>query len=491
LGLKLAMTNNRRGPGLAGDATMRWMILGLVLLAGSPAVGDDLRVGAAAVPITPPVGTPMAGYYDIRPSDGVHDELHAKAVVLERAGARVALVSLDLIATTRDMVEEARAEIGRTTGVKGEDVLIGATHAHTGPVLKSRSSRDDSLGAASSLAVKYNAELPGRIAEAVRKAEAALTPATASAAIGRESSIAFNRRYHMKDGSVGWNPGKGNPGILKPAGTIDPDVPFVYFESADRKPLATYVNYAVHLDNVGGRKISADVPGVLSRLLADFKGPDMVTIFAAGCCGDVNHLDVRWPEKQGGFENASRMGIILAAEVLRSWPRLEPVGSGPLKSRSEIVRLTPREFAPGDVDRARAIVARRSGPIPNRPTFLESVEAFRVLDVASREGKPYEVEVQAIAIGDGVAWVSLPGEIFVELGLSIKQDSPFRNTILVELTNGSIGYVPSRRAYAQGNYEVVSARCAEGSGERLVDAAGRLLKDLHRADPGPPKAAGP
>ena len=66
-----------------------------------------------------------------------------------------------------------------------------------------------------------------------------------------------------------------------------------------------------------------------------------------------------------------------------------------------------------------------------------------------------------------------------ELGLAIKQDSPFPRTIIAELANGAIGYIPSRRAYAQGNYEVISARCAEGSGERLVDAAVRLLKELY------------
>ena len=103
------------------------------------------------------------------------------------------------------------------------------------------------------------------------------------------------------------------------------------------------------------------------------------------------------------------------------------------------------------------------------------------LDVVGRKGKPWEVEVQVIAVGDDTAWVSLPGEIFVELGLRIKQDSPFRNTIIAELANGSIGYVPSRRAYAQGNYEVVSARCAAGSGERLTDAAIKLLNDLKRS----------
>jgi len=72
----------------------------------------------------------------------------------------------------------------------------------------------------------------------------------------------------------------------------------------------------------------------------------------------------------------------------------------------------------------------------------------------------------------------LPGEIFVELGLAVKQNSPFKHTIIAELANGSIGYVPSKRAYKQGNYEVVSARCAEGSGELLVEAALRLLREL-------------
>jgi hypothetical protein len=116
---------------------------------------------------------------------------------------------------------------------------------------------------------------------------------------------------------------------------------------------------------------------------------------------------------------------------------------------------------------------------------MEMVDAFKVLDVAAREGKPHEVEVQAIALGKQVAWVSLPGEVFTELGLAIKQDSPFPTTIIAELANGLLGYIPSRRAYAQGNYEVVSARCAEGSGERLVDAAVKMLKELHAETPKP------
>lgn len=441
----------------------------------APAWSGELRVGAAAVPITPPVGIPMAGYYSERGAQGVHDDLHAKAIVIEAGGRSAALVVLDLITTPRGLVEETRREIERTTHLRGADVMISATHTHTGPLID----RNNAFGGRSDKVRDYLDGLPAKIAEAVRQAESRLAPARITAACGREDSIAFNRRYHMTDGTVGWNPGKLNPKIIKPAGTIDPEVPVVNFESADGRPLAVYVNYAVHLDNIGEPRISADMPTTLARALADYKGPEMVTVFSAGCCGDVNHIDVRWREPQRGFANAARMGTILAAEVLRTWPRLEPVKADAVRVRSAMVPLALPTISEADVARSRAIIARMEDPKGPRPAFLEMVDALKTRDVAARQGRPLEVEVQVIALGGELAWVSLPGEIFTELGLAIKQDSPFRRTIIAELADGAIGYIPARRAYAQGNYEVISARCAEGSGERLVDAAVRMLKDLH------------
>ncbi len=443
------------------------------------ASAGDLRAGAAAVTITPPMGTPMAGYYSERGAQGVHDDLHAKAIVLEQGGTTAALVALDLIAAPRDLVEDTRAAIDRVCRVRGASVMISATHSHTGPVVDT----NNRFGGNSVLVKSYRASLPGKIAEAVRLAESRLAPVAVFTARGRETSIAFNRRFHMKDGTVGWNPGKGNPNILKAAGTIDPDVPVLYFETADQKPVATYVNYAVHLDNIGAPIISADMPATLSRCLADFKGPEMITVFTAGCCGDVNHIDVHWKEAQRGFGNPARMGTILAGEVLRAWPRLTSFESAPLRVKSTTVRLALPELKDGEVEKARAIVARMDGEPARRPAFMEMVWAFKVLDVFERNGKPHEVEVQAIALGNEVAWVALPGEVFTELGLAIKQDSPFPCTIVAELANALVGYIPSRRAYPQGNYEVVSARCAEGSGERLVDAAVTMLKALHLEAP--------
>src|SRR5262249_17453913 len=155
-------------------------------------------------------------------------------------------------------------------------------------------------------------------------------------------------------------------------------------------PLLTYVNYAVHLDNVGGVQISADMPATVARMLAEVKGPDMVTLYTTGTCGDVNHLNVNWGVPQKGFDNAARMGIILAAQVLRTVAHLKPVEVGPPRSKSQTVQLPLAKIEPGDIEKAREILSRRDNRQAKPPTILETVGAFKVLDVAAREGKPHE-----------------------------------------------------------------------------------------------------
>jgi hypothetical protein len=168
------------------------------------------------------------------------DPLYATALVLEKDGTRAALVSLDLIGTTFGMVAEARKLIEAGTGIPAGHVMISATHSHTGPVLSDDKPRDEAFGGGSDLAKSFIKALPAKIAEAVRNADAARVPAKMFRGIGREDGLAFNRRFHMTDGTVGWNPGKLNPKILKPAGTIDPEVPFVFFDYACAKALLIY-----------------------------------------------------------------------------------------------------------------------------------------------------------------------------------------------------------------------------------------------------------
>lgn len=418
----------------------------------------------------------MAGYYSARGAEGTHDPLYAKALVFEKDGTKVALVVLDLIATTRPMVDEARAQIEKQTGIPGRHVMISATHSHTGPVLSDGSAFAEAVGGGQKIVREYLKGLPGKVAEAVAKADAARKPAKVSFATGREDNLTFNRRFHMTDGTVGWNPGKKNPKIVRPAGPTDPAVPVVYVETADGKPLAVYVNFAMHLDTVGGLHYSADYPGALAAALAAVKGDGLVTLFATGTCGDLNHINVESAAPQKGHGEAARIGTRLAGEVLRTFDKLQPAADGPLRVTAETVELPLAPVSAADKAAADKVIAAVKAEAKPAPTFMEQVQAFKVADVTARLGQPLAAEVQVVSLGDDLAWVSLPGEVFVDLGLAIKNGSPFKQTMIAELANGSVGYVPTRVAYSEGNYEVVSARCAAGSGELLVDSAVKQLR---------------
>jgi hypothetical protein len=112
---------------------------------------------------------------------------------------------------------------------------------------------------------------------------------------------------------------------------------------------------------------------------------------------------------------------------------------------------------------------------------MDLVRANRLLDLEPLRGEPIPAEVQVVTLGRDVAWVALPGEIFSELGLALKKRSPFARTVITTLANGSVGYVPDRRSYAEKAYEAESARVEPGSGEQLVEAAVQLLAELHGA----------
>jgi hypothetical protein len=327
------------------------------------------------------------------------------------------------------------------------------------------------------IGLEYTNSLGDRIAEAVRLAHASLRPARVMAGEGREDSLTFNRRFHMKDGTVAWNPRKLDPNIDRPAGPIDGSLPTVYFEGADGKPIAIYVNYALHLDTVGGQEYSADYPYMLSQILSAARGNDLVTVFTIGCAGNLNHRDVSSDDPQKGHGEAARIGAVLAGEVLKTLKRMTPSEVLSIRATSDVLQLPLPPVQPNEVDWARTTAATfgSSKPAP----FMDLVKAFKIIDVVERKGKPFEAEVQVISLGRSIGFVALPGEIFVEHGLAIKQASPFPQTVVAELANGSVGYVPDRKAFPQGAYEVVSSRTAAGSGEMMVESAAKQLIKLY------------
>lgn len=454
------------------------LLLGAALALSSGLSAAEYRAGAAQVRITPQVGTPLAGYYSERAMDGIHDDLYAKSLVIQSGGVTIAIVACDLLHIPVEIIRDARAAITAATGIPASHILISATHTHTGPDLRGGLAETSQPSPGRILAQQYVKSLPGLLAQSVQDAQRKLRPARLQFGAGREETISFNRRFFMLDGTVGWNPGKRNPKIVRPAGPIDPEVPVIFAESVEGAPIATLVNFALHLDTVGGTSASADYPLTLSSILQGVKGPEMTTLFTLGTAGNINHIDVSRSTPQKGDKEAARIGTVLAAEVLKTYTRMTEVPAAEIRVASRIVPLPAVKLTDADLAWARSIESEYGKP--GQAPFYDLVRAFKILELGKRNGQPIDAEVQVLTVGTTLAFVGLPGEIFVELGTAIKQASPFAQTAVISLANGAIGYVPDRKAYAQGAYEVVSARPEEGSGELLVNAAVDLVNELFK-----------
>lgn len=433
----------------------------LALIIAPAVLAEPLKVGVGRSVITPFLDEPMAGYYYERFADGVHDDLHAKALVIDDGKTKVAFVACDLVRMPRAAAQDARARIQKRLGIPPDHVMISATHSHTGP----------------QTTPEYIATLARRITDAVVTASGNAQPARLRIGIGHEPTLAHNRRYRMKDGTTVTNPGFLNPAVEKSIGPIDPRVPVVVAEDPSGRALVTWVNYAMHLDTVGGTWISSDYAFYLERLLARVKGPEMPTMFTIGAAGDINHWDVRRPGPQRGFGEAQRIGEVLGAAVLKAYTELTPVEAPVIRAASAMIALPVPAVSEEEVAAMRRILA--TPPAPNVDFTLERVKAARIVAQGGLAGKPIETEVQVIAIGP-VAFVGIPGELFVQLGLAIQQASPFPHTFIVELANDTIGYIPTRAAFEQGGYEPTSARMAPGGGELIVAQATELLQKLGR-----------
>jgi hypothetical protein len=431
------------------------------LFAQHSADGAELTVGRAQTVITPILRSPMAGYYFDREAEGVHDDLMAKAILFRLSGKTVGLVTCDLIELPRAVVDKAKTLVKERTGILPSHLMLSATHAHTGP-------RHEAA---------YDDWLVEKIADTVQMAAARLEPAQVAFGVGEEKRLPYHRRFWMKDGTLRTNPGKLNPDIVRPAGGIDPSVPVLEVLRLDGSPLAIVVNYSLHLDTVGGTSISADFPHYLSSILCRVMGQEMLTLHTTGACGNINHWDVHSEDPQRSFAEAERIGTMLAGEVLKVTTFAEPVGVDRIDGLIEEVELPLKSFGEEELAKAREIVK-----IPNPPDVdfvLERVWALRALEVAGRKQPTIPARVQAIRVGD-VALVAVPCELFYELGLDIKRKSPFPHTVVVELANDNIGYVPRQEDYENGGYEVVNSRLAPGGGEQIVETAIGLLNRLRQ-----------
>ncbi|WP_306550646.1 neutral/alkaline non-lysosomal ceramidase N-terminal domain-containing protein [Daejeonella sp.] len=460
----------------------------ILLSASSSFQTGEFKLGAAKTGMTPPKGSIIGDSYGIRVSEGVHDELYIKTLVFEQAGKRVAFITLDVISLPHLLVMKSRALIHKQTGIAVNNIILNATHLHAGPQMNPLF-WDVVGGSAKLKSQEFAHKLPELILESVKSAISKIQPVHVSIGNVQETSISFNRRFLMKDGTFKTNPGKLNPNIVRPAGPIDPSLSMVYFESLDKKPVAILVNFALHVAVVGGNNFSSDFPGVMSNLIGKVKGEEVVTVFTNGTSGNINHIDVSNSNQLSGFDESERIGTILADRVLNALNSLRPIPITSLKATIQAVNLPVFKVVEKlEMIWAKDVISKFGKP--KGSGFADVVSAWRILDLVkyqggldtrhnstttvplTDDGSALESEVSVIAFGDQMALVGFPGDAFVELGLGIKLNSPFPFTIVSEQSgNGTISYMPNKKAFPEGQYEVNSARYRSGGGESLVDAA--------------------
>ncbi|MFH0965786.1 MAG: hypothetical protein V2A58_17445 [Planctomycetota bacterium] len=445
--------------------------------------------GFAQEDITPSGPTPLAGYFNERISTGVIDPVRAKAAWFEGPGTQASLVVLDLVGLRRVDTELIRSRVEDTLGVPGARVLVTCTHTHTAPATKSLFG----LGFDARYVPDVVAPSVCRAVERARKSAQPLSVRTGSTV---ESGLAFNRRYWMKNGTVLTNPPKGDPNIVRPEGPVDHTVRVYAFET-DGKPIGIVVAASNHTDTTGGEKVSADWPGVLAAEMTDRLGGAFPVLLLNSPAGNINHFDLANPDAQCSRSEAVRIGKGYARFALEALKSAAPMEALPLAAASESFDLPYREVSEKELAAARALVATARSGASRRLTSeelakgdpeVELIFARGLFDFAELRARAdhERQEVAGLRLGDA-AFIGLPGEPFVEIGLAIREASPFKFTSVFALLGDLAGYVPMPECFDQGGYEPRTHRYnrfARNAAGVFIEKALEVLKKLRASSPG-------
>lgn len=461
-------------------------------LAVAPLAGDDgLRAGAAAVDITPEV-FPM--HLRSGRSNHVHDPLHVRAIAFQNGEGRAAIALIDALGIGRDITDRAKAEVAERTGWSSAEMLVSATHTHTAP----------RGGEGSPEREAYEEKRYRGIVDALAGAIESLEPARVGFGSDEEPDEVYNRRWHLKPGTMTQNPFgsfdevRTNPPrqhLLKPAGPVDPEICVVDVRTAAGQPLALLANYSLHyvggipqVVEEDGRVVgmaSADYFGEFSRIMPYRVGGSsppagFVAMMTNGTSGDINNIDFvgrRGP--RAPFEQAQVVARKTADAAWRAIQKIESHDDAPLVAmRQREISLKYRNMSEEEVAHALRMLEL---PRSDREAIHSKATQYANATVRySEPDKTEEVLVQAIRIGDQ-AIVSFPFEVLVEIGLEIKERSPFPHTFTISLANGGYGYLPPPHQFDLGGYEtwIGTARFERDSSVRLTEALLEMLEELH------------
>ena len=424
---------------------------------------DDLRVGAAAENFSSDNDMPLAGYLESRFTKEQEGELRAVAVVVEKPGAgKVAIVTCDVLWVTKPIVDAALAEIEKATGIPPTHVLVNATHTHHAP----STAPAHGFG----FSPKFAAEVGRAIVQSVKDANSRLAAGSLFYQLGEERTVGANSRLLLDDGCISWLNPAAEAGLkVQPTGPFDPQLPVMDFRGTGGQSIAVIFNHSTHtIGTRSGRDVrSPSFYGLAAQdLEKEFGG---IYSFIEGASGSTHNVrGVSVPEaidrmKRAVTKARSQATTLPVARIAAlKQPFTYKMRTFDEKTEDAKVVKYLKAHAPASADRIQEIFADSRTQL--RPTM----------------GQERTTWLQVIALGD-VAIVGVPAEYFTTLGMDIKARSPFKHTIIAELANDWIGYLPDRQGQTLGGYQTwtgLHSFTEPGTGERIADEAVKMLQQL-------------
>jgi hypothetical protein len=431
--------------------------------------------GAAISVITPRLGISINGHFNDRVAKHIHDELHARCLVLNDGQTRLAIVVCDSCMIPREVMDAAKLLIQERTGISAGNILISATHTHSAPTCTGVFQSEPDA--------EYQRFLVQRVADSVQRAINNSAPAKIGWGVGREPNQVFNRRWRMKPGTIPPNPFGGtndlvrmnppveSPDLVEPAGPTDPDVSVLAVQSLEGKPVALLATYSLHYVGAPGVDISADYFGACCARIDELLGvnrqdPPFVAMLANGTSGDINNINFRQERPpQKPYEQINLVADAVAREAQRVYEGMKFKDWVPLGVAQKEIPSGVRRPDQAELNRAEEILEKARG------RELRGSEEIYARETTLLKDYPGEMTlfIQTMRVGD-LGIVAIPCEVFVEIGLEIKARSPFKPTFTIELANGYNGYLPTPEHHKLGGYETWRAR----SSYLEVDAAPKI-----------------
>lgn len=480
-----------------------------VCTATSRAADPEFRAGAAIADITPqkwPVD--MVGNFFPRPATKAWDPLNARALVLDNSVTKVAFVLVDSCYCGRKLFDEAKRRASKLTGIPTDHMLMAATHTHSAPRAKDRFDWKADPD--------YVEHVTRGIVSALQQAHSNLLPAEIGFGVAMLPEEVFNRRWFMKSAAgtmpptpfgdtvdqVRMNPPRGRKVLDRPAGPTDPEICFFALRTPEGRPIALFANYSLHyVGGVPGGGLSSDYFGEFAKQmemrlfpiqrdgtesnivfgqreqpLRDTL-PPFVGILSNGTSGDINNISFLEPRPRAKpFERIRIVASNVTDRITQMLDKVEYKKWVPLAMAQSEMTVKVRRPSKFQLEQSRKLIKEEDDKkLPHR---FSRVYAGWAIGLHEHPGTE-DIIVQAVRVGD-VGVCSIPCETFVEIGLRLKKDTPFKHTFTVELANGHYGYLPTPRQHRLGGYEtwLGSGSLEEEASPKIEEELLRMLRSL-------------